>query len=189
MMKTMRQVVLFIASSLDGYIARTSGSVDWLFTDQDYGYADFFASIDTVLMGRHTYEQVLSFGDYPYKGVHGFVFSRTHKEECDEHVTFISGDLASFVKGLKSDTGKGKDIWLVGGSEIIQYCMSYDLIDKFVISVHPIILGDGILLFRAPLPMRTLKFQNCRVFDTGLLQLTYVLHPTPSRSFSPEADH
>lgn len=64
----MRQVVLFIASSLDGYIATASGDVDWLFTDQDYGYIDFFALVDTVLMGRRTYEQILSFGEYPYMG-------------------------------------------------------------------------------------------------------------------------
>lgn len=63
----MRKVVLFIASSLDSYIARPSGDITWLFTDQDYGYSEFFATIDTVLMGRKTYEQVLTFGEYPYK--------------------------------------------------------------------------------------------------------------------------
>ena len=173
----MRKVILFIASSLDGYIARTSGSVDWLFTDQDYGYTDFFATIDTVLMGRRTYEQVLSFGDYPYKGTQGFVFSKTHSEERDENVTFISSDLTSFIEKLKG--GTGKHIWLVGGTEIIQSCISHDLIDEFVISVHPIILGDGIPLFRAPLPMRKLKLKNCRTFDTGLVQLTYI-RPNPA---------
>lgn len=171
----MRKVILFIASSLDSYIARTSGAVDWLFTDQDCGYADFLAGVDTVLMGRRTYEQAPSFGEYPYKGIQCFVFSRTRGGERDEYVMFISGDLASFVKRLKS--GIGKNIWLVGGSEIIQSFMSYDLIDEFVISVHPIILGDGIPLFRAPLPMRKLSFQKCRAFDTGLVQLTYVRHP------------
>jgi dihydrofolate reductase len=98
----MRQVILFIASSLDGYIARTSGDVDWLFTDQDYGYTDFFANIDTLLMGRHTYEQVLSFGEYPYQGKQGFVFSRTRGGVSDENVTFISDNLASFVESLRA---------------------------------------------------------------------------------------
>lgn len=170
----MRKVVLFIATSLDGYIARTSGDIGWLFTDQDYGYTDFLASIDTIIMGRRTYEQALSFGEYPYKDKQGFVFSRTHKEEKDEHVTFISGDIAGFVEGLKRDTGK--NIWLVGGSQVIHSCMGHDLIDEFIISVHPIILGDGIPLFRAPLPERKLNFLHCRTFDTGLVQLTYVRH-------------
>lgn len=169
----MRKIILFIASSLDGYIAKTSGSVDWLFTDQDYGYTDFFANIDTILMGRCTYEQVLSFGDYPYKGTTGFVFSRT-REGNDEFVTFISGDIAGFIRGLKR--GKGKDIWVVGGSELIQFCMSNDLIDDFIISIHPIILGEGIPLFRSPLPMMKLSFQHARTFNTGLLQLMYVRH-------------
>jgi dihydrofolate reductase len=65
----MRKVILFIASSLDGYIARQSGDIDWLFTDQDYGYSESFASVDTILMGRKTYKQVFTFGEYPYKGV------------------------------------------------------------------------------------------------------------------------
>jgi dihydrofolate reductase len=71
----MRKVILFIASSLDGYIARTSGAIDWLFTDQDYGYTKFFVGIDTVLMGRRTYEQALSFRESPYKGIQCCVFS------------------------------------------------------------------------------------------------------------------
>lgn len=168
----MRKVILFIASSLDGYIAKASGEVDWLFTDQDYGYADFLAGVDTILMGRRTYEQVLSFGEFPYKGTQCFVFSRTRGGERDEYVTFISGNIESFVRGLKN--GTGKNIWLVGGSEVIQSFMSHDLIDEFIISVHPIVLGDGIPLFRAPLPTRKLSFQKSRAFDTGLVQLTYV---------------
>jgi dihydrofolate reductase len=176
----MRKVVLFIASSLDGYIATTSGDVDWLFTDQDYGYTDFFALIDTVLIGRRTYEQILSFGEYPYKGTLGFVFSRTHSGERDDNVTFVSNDIKSFVESLKG--GTGKDIWLVGGASIIQSCLQHDLIDEFVISTHPIILGDGIPLFRTPLPMRKLSFQRCETFDTGLLQLTYVRRPPPDNA-------
>ena len=180
----MRKVILFIASSLDGYIARTSGAVDWLFTvneNQDYGYADFLAGIDTILMGRRTYEQVLSFGKFPYKGIQCFVFSGTRGGEQDENVMFISGDIASFVMKLKS--GTGKNIWLVGGSEVVQYFISHDLIDEFIISVHPIVLGDGIPLFRAPLPMKMLGFKKCRAFGTGLVQLTYVRNPVPDSSF------
>ena len=173
----MRKVILFIASSLDGYIARASGDVDWLFTDQDYGYADFFALVDTVLMGRHTYEQVLSFGEYPYIGTQGFVFSKTRGSEYDDNVTFISSALPTFVQELKSSAGK--NIWLVGGAELISSFLQHDLIDEFIISVHPIILGDGIPLFRAPLAMRKLNLQRCQTFDTGLIQITYVCHPTP----------
>lgn len=167
----MGKVILFIACSLDGYIARTNGDVDWLFTDRDYGYEEFFAKIDTVLMGKNTYEQVLTFGEYPYKGTQGFVFSKTYKGESDENVVFISSELTSFIKNLKN--GNGKDIWLVGGAEIIQFCMQHDLIDEFVISLHPIVLGEGIPLFRSPLSTKELILQNSQVFETGLIQLTY----------------
>lgn len=170
--KVMRQVVLFIASSLDGYIARTSGDVDWLFTDQDYGYNDFFALVDTVLIGRRTYEQILALGDYPYVGTQGFVFSRTRGGEHDNNVEFISSELTNFIEDLKS--GTGKDIWLVGGASIIQSCLQHELIDKFVISIHPIILGNGIPLFRVPSLMTELNLLHCRSFATGLLQLTYL---------------
>ena len=156
--------------------------MDWLFSDKDYGYTDFLASVDTVIMGRRTYEQVLTFGEYPYKGTQSFVFSRTRRGE-DEYVTFISKDLINFIGRLKSESGK--DIWLVGGSQMIQSFMSNDLIDEFIISVHPIILGDGIPLFQAPMKMRKLSFQNCRAFDTGLVQLTYVRCSDFDKSFQP----
>lgn len=167
----MRKVILFIASSVDGYIAGPKGEIDWLFSDQDYGYAEFFSGVDTVVMGRLTYEVSLSFGEYPYPGRQGFVFSRTKAGTRDENISFVGEDPGPFVKKLKK--GAGKNIWLVGGAEIIQSCMIHDVIDELVISIHPIILGDGIPLFRGPFPQTGLILQNCRTFDTGLVQLTY----------------
>ncbi len=167
----MRKLILFIACSLDGCIARENGDVDWLFTDQDYGYAEFLSGIDTVLMGRKTYEQVLTFGEYPYKGVEGYVFSRKRGNEKDENVAFLSGDVAKFVLGLKQKAGKV--IWLVGGGELVHPFVQRDLIDEYVISIHPVILGSGVPLFRSPLPETWLRLGQCRSFDTGLVQLTY----------------
>src|SRR6476469_422734 len=112
----MRAIQLFIATSLDGYIARTSGAVDWLFTDQDYGYTEFFDQVDTVLMGRKTYDQVLSFGEYPYSGKQGYVFSRTQPQQRDENVEFVGSNGVNFFNTLYQ--ADGQNIWLVGGSEI-----------------------------------------------------------------------
>lgn len=165
----MRKVTLYIAASLDGYIARTSGEVDWLFTDDDYGYTEFLATVDTVLMGRLTYEQVLSFGDYPYTGTEGFVFSRTLNKDGDRNVKFIHSDPSAYIAQLKQQPGKV--IWLVGGAALIQAC--FEQIDEFILSIHPIILGKGIPLFRSPLFMTALKLQHCQTFDSGLVQLTY----------------
>jgi len=167
----MRPVILFIATSLDGCIARTDGGIDWLFTDQDYGFREFFSCVDTVIMGRKTYEVSRSFGEYPYAGRSGYVFSRSRSGQRDEHVQFIAADPTEFVSDLRSKPGK--HVWLVGGSELVGDFIRKDLIDEYVISIHPVILGSGIPLFRVPLPTQKLIFRDCTTFDSGLVQVTY----------------
>ena len=177
----MRKVVLFIATSLDGFIARSSGDVDWLFQDQnqDYGYDSLIAGTDTVVMGRRTYEQILTFGDYPYHGMSGYVFSTTRSGERDANVEFVSGDVARFIAGLKAGLNAGpgenseKNIWLVGGGKLNQAFLEQGLIDEFILSVHPVILGEGIPLFQGKSPSQELSFRHCQSFENGLVQLTY----------------
>ncbi|MDZ7959137.1 MAG: dihydrofolate reductase family protein [Aulosira sp. DedQUE10] len=168
----MRKIRLFIASSLDGYIARTSGEVDWLFTDQDYGYTEFFDQVDTVLIGSKTYHQLLGFGEYPYRGKKGFIFSNTIQGKTDNNVEFVGGDLKGFINTLRQL--RGRDIWLVGGGQIIHYFISHGLIDELILSIHPIILGDGISLIYKDASLETLlELKNVKTYDSGLLQLTY----------------
>ncbi|MFB2968701.1 dihydrofolate reductase family protein [Aerosakkonema sp. BLCC-F183] len=171
----MRKIRLYIASSLDGYIARTSGDVDWLFTDADYGYTEFFAQVDTILMGNKTYQQVLGFGEYPYKGKQVFVFSNTLPGQKDNNnVEFVGGDLNEFVNNLRQSPGG--DIWLVGGGEIIDYFFKHSLIDELILSIHPIILGDGIPLIGKDASLQTsLKLKDVKTYDSGLLQVSYDL--------------
>ena len=170
----MKKVRLFIASSLDGYIARKNGDIDWLFADQDYGYGDFVAGIDTVVMGRKTYEQILDFGEYPYQGMMGFVFSQTRSGEKDENVAFVEGDLKEFINQQRHQTGKA--IWLVGGGEIIYHFLLQGLVDELILSVHPIILGDGIPLILRDSRLETvMKLRNMTAYDSGLVQLYYDL--------------
>lgn len=171
----MRKIRLFIASSLDGYIARNSGEVDWLFTDSDYGYAEFFAQIDTLIMGHKTYEQVLSFGEYPYKGKKGFVFSNTLAGTRDENVEFVGGDWKHFISSLRNQSGG--DIWLVGGAKTIHYCMKHGLVDELILSIHPIILGNGIPLIVKDASLETaLTLKNVKTYNSGLLQVSYDLN-------------
>lgn len=175
----MRKIRLFIASSLDGYIARTSGEVDWLFTDHDYGYAEFFAKIDTVLMGSKTYHQILGFGEYPYKGKSGFVFSKTLQGETDNNVEFVGGDLKGFINTLRKSSGR--DIWLVGGAKTIHYFMKHNFVDELILSIHPIILGNGIPLIVNDLSLETaLELKDVRTYDSGLLQVSYDLKIKPT---------
>jgi dihydrofolate reductase len=172
----MRKVILYIACSLDGYIARPSGEIDWLSRyenapGEDYGYGDLMARIDTVLMGRRTYDQVLTFGAYPYPDKEGLVFSRSRAGTCDENVCFAGGDPAKLVRSLKAEPGK--EIWIVGGAQLIRPLLDDDLIDEFVVTIVPVLLGEGILLFRGPFAQLELRLQSSRAFDNGLVQLVY----------------
>lgn len=165
-----RKVVLFIASSLDGYIAGKDDDISWLFDDADYGYREFLASVDTVLMGRRTYDLVLRMGPFPYADKECYVFSRTLMGG-DEHVEFVDQPVPEFMDMLQGRDGKS--IWLVGGSELIFDFMHAGLVDEFIISVHPRVLGDGILLFRPGTPSMPLNFVRSESFPSGLVQISY----------------
>ena len=98
----MRKIILFIATSLDGYIARENGDIDWLFTEGEYGYNEFYDSIDTVLMGGKTYRQALTFGDeFPYATKQAYVFTRDVNHKSNEEVAFIHHDMLDFAQDLK----------------------------------------------------------------------------------------
>ncbi len=168
----MRKVILFITSSIDGYIARENGDVDWLFTDQDYGYKDFTETIDTVLMGGATYRQVLGFGgEWPYQTKNSYVFTHDASLRSNEEVTFIHHDVPEFVKGLKEK--EGKNIWLIGGSQINTVLLNEDLIDEIQLFIHPVILGEGIPLFTGSSIETWFTINGIEEFDTGLMKLVY----------------
>ncbi|HEY9612754.1 MAG TPA: dihydrofolate reductase family protein [Allocoleopsis sp.] len=176
--RAMRKVVLFIASSLDGYIARPSGDIDWLFTDQDYGYSEFFASVDTVIMGRKTYEQVLTFGEYPYQGVKSYVFTKNPYFQADNKVKLVKEDTKKFVDDLRQ--ADGKNIWLVGGSRLTHDFMDKNLVDELILSIHPIVLGEGIPLFANPITPQSLNLIKCQTYNSGLVQLSYNIGAAPN---------
>lgn len=168
----MRKVILFIASSLDGFIARTDGSIDWLFTGSDYGYNQFYDSIDTVLVGRKTFDQVLEFSKSPFEKKKCFVFTRRTNLENTQDMQFVNNVIEIVTQLIRSP---GKDIWLVGGSEIISVLLNSDMINEIILSIHPIILGSGIPLFRDTRKLSCLRFMNSKTFDSGLVQLHYEL--------------
>lgn len=144
-----RKVVLFIATSLDGYIATKDDSLEWLFKvegEGDNGFSEFYESIDTVIMGKRTYDWSLEELDtFPHQGKECYVFTRS-PEENTEHVTFVNGDIPDLVKKLKQK--KGKNIWIVGGGELLYSFLEEGLIDEFIVTVSPVILGNGIPLFK-----------------------------------------
>ncbi|MBY7737424.1 dihydrofolate reductase family protein [Paenibacillus polymyxa] len=145
------KVVLYIAVSLDGYIALPDGSVDWLFDVKgdggDNGYADFYDTVGTILMGRLTYEEVLKLSDdFPYAGKPCYILTRSlAKHEQAPHVTFTDEALSELVPRLQKQS-EGL-VWLVGGGQLVQAFMQAGLLEKAIIAIIPKVLGQGIPLF------------------------------------------
>ena len=140
----MPKIIVYIATSLDGYIAREDGSIYWLPESAESGYDTFYKSVDTVIMGKTTYDQVLTFGEYPYKDKKSFVFTTTNQNK-DDNVEFVS-DVDKFVKD--GFPGLGKNIWLVGGVQIIASFLKQKVVDEMIVTIIPVILGKGIPLFK-----------------------------------------
>ncbi|KKI00422.1 dihydrofolate reductase [Methanosarcina sp. 1.H.T.1A.1] len=173
----MPRIKLYIACSLDGFIALQDGSIDWLTeygnsSETDYGYSEFYASIGTVLMGRKTYEQVLSFGDWPYGEKKTYVFTRQKEPLLRENnVEFVSGDVGEFMRQVQENTDE--DIWLVGGSQLIKAFLEEDLVQDLIIFVVPLILGSGIPLFDRIGKEVRLRMIDTERYESGLARLEY----------------
>ena len=173
-----RNIVLYIAVSLDGFIAKCNGSVDWLVghvqtENVDNGYDSFYSSIDTLVIGRTTYDQIkneLSPDKWVYAGKKCFVASSSKYEE-DSNVEFISENIIKIINELKEESGK--EIWLVGGGKLIDQFIKENLIDKYVITIIPTILGEGIPLFFSNNPEIKLRLIETKVVD-GMVELVYV---------------
>lgn len=170
-MESSRKVSLFIATSLDGYIAREDGGIDWLFDDQDYGYEAFYDEVDTVIMGRHTWDKLKELGDYPYDGKEGVVFSKSLAGQTDPNVTFVTEPAKDWIGRAKQE--EGGTIWLMGGSKLVDECLQTGMVDEIIMSIHPILLGQGIPLFRGKQPEMALELVSSKSFHTGLVQLVY----------------
>ncbi|QAA30935.1 dihydrofolate reductase family protein [Clostridium manihotivorum] len=171
-----RKLYLYIATSLDGYIATLDDSLEWLFKvegEGDNGYSEFFNTIDTVLMGRKTYDWIIKndVGEFPYKNKPCYVFSKTLTGKND-HVEFINEDITSFTKRLKSTTGG--NIWIVGGGELLHHFIKNYLVDEFIITIAPTIIGKGIPLFNELDTEVKLKLRNIRRFNQ-FVELHYEL--------------
>jgi dihydrofolate reductase len=168
----MRKVVLFVATSIDGFIAGKDGNTDWLFTDGDFGYQAFYDSIDTTIMGYNTYYYIRNFAEFPYPDKRNYVFTRKERMADENPVQFVMGDVADFTRKLKAEDGK--NIWLIGGGRINSILLNANLIDQMIISVHPTALGQGVKLFRDE-SLKNFNFRLIRheVFERSLVQLTY----------------
>jgi dihydrofolate reductase len=171
-----RKVIVHIGSSADGYIARSDGDLEWLTSRPApkgfYGMSAFMKSVDTKVLGRKTYEESLRLGAKFDSKDRTIVFSR-HPRPADapSGVEFVNDAIGPFVSRLRDQPGK--DIWLMGGGEIIASFLDEQAIDEFVISVAPVFIGDGIpLIARRPRHV-PLELESVERFEDGLVQLRY----------------
>jgi dihydrofolate reductase len=169
----MRLVTFGVGNSLDNFIAREDHAVDWLCWDAEVASvtAAYWKTIDTVIMGRKTYEAARRHGMPSYPGVRNLVFSRTLRAGPDDKVEIIAEDAARFVRRLKNRKGKG--VCVMGGGILAKALFEADLIDEIGLNVHPVVLGSGIPLF-LPMPCEVkLKLAECRTFKNGCVLLRY----------------
>jgi dihydrofolate reductase len=166
-------VKYFVANSLDGFIAREDGSADWLFMDQDYGMTEFFGTVDVAVMGRKTYDKALELspGQVLFPNMESHVFSRTKLKSESGTLRFVSEDVETWTNSVREKPGK--DIWLVGGGDLVRQFLQKHLVDEIVLTIHPRLLGSGISLFPQPYPETELELVGCRQYSTGLVQVFY----------------
>lgn len=182
--KKKRKIIVSIATSADGFIARPDGSVDWLdrpYPPDFYGMASFFKSIDTILWGRKTYEVALGFQKEGKEGsqfdaqIKNYVFSRQPPPRSTPGVKFVTGPIREFAKRLRATPGK--DIWIMGGGGLIASFLDDGEIDEFIISVIPTFIGEGIPLIAPHHRTVELKLLATKAWPDGVVKLHYVVLP------------
>lgn len=176
-------ITFYTASSLDGYIARKDGSIDWLCGGDDSmeDYGNFIAKVDCLVMGKSTYDTILGFGQWPYAGKPCYVMTHHPPTDNPHGVEFVSEGVESFVEAAAKDFGR---IWLVGGAILTEEFLNQGLIDEFCIFLMPILLGDGIPLFPKNSIERSLVLDSVKRMEHGCVKLMYL-----NKTAQPESGH
>lgn len=173
----MRKIILQLAVSLDSLIEGPNGEFDWCFTDQDYGMSSFLDRVDTIFVGRKTYELLLTMGEQgraAFPITNYYIFSNTlSKVEPGDRL--VKGDILEEVTKIKNSPGK--DIWLFGGANLTTALTELGLVDEIALAVHPILLGSGKPLFSNISKRIKLRLDDTKNYDTGLVFLTYTVLP------------
>jgi dihydrofolate reductase len=169
----MRKLILCLAVTIDGYIARRDGSVDYLKMPKGYSMTEFFARIDTAVMGRKTYEAGLKLGGgkIDSMGMKMYVFSKSLKPGQRAEVEIVSAASEKFIARLKKQ--KGKDIWLMGGGELNRTLLKFNLVDELHLDIQPILLGAGIPAFPSGFPQRDFALVESASYSQWLLTARY----------------
>lgn len=173
----MRKIKLYIATSLNGKIAKSDGDVAWLESMPnpdgiDYGYAEFCNSVDTTIMGYNTYNQIISWGiEFPYSDKKNFVLTNKADLEKSEYVEFISKNHIETIQKIKEESGK--DIWLIGGGLVNTLLLNAGLIDEIQIFIMPIVIEGGIEVFEKNTFDTQFELVSVKPFPTGAIEIIY----------------
>jgi dihydrofolate reductase len=168
----MRRVVYRVAASLDGYIAGPRGELDWIVSDPAVDFAAVYDAVDTVLLGRRTYELTRQPGAPPWPADwHIYVFSRTLVPKQHPGVTVISGDAEATVAALRA--GLGREIWLFGGGSLFRSLLEAKQVDIVEVAVIPVLLGGGVPLLETGAPLTRLALVHSQSFPSGMVSLRY----------------
>lgn len=171
----MSRYIVTMSASLDGYIADAEGNVHWLepFEKDDYGYEAFLGSIGAIIMGRVTYEQVRSFGPWPYDGIPTLVWTGRDLDDLPEGAESLSGGVEATASWLEKYAG-GRDIWVLGGARTVNGYLRAGLIDRIELFIAPVLIGGGVRLFeQGATEPSLLKIHTAQPYANGVVQLTY----------------
>ena len=172
----MRKIIYYVATSADGFIAGPGGDVSWLDRKRpkgNYGMAAFFKSVDTVLMGRETYEFARRFGQEGHPGKKNYVFSRRRHRGHAPEVEFVREPVRDFALRLRE--AGGKNVWLLGGGALAASFLDAGQLDELVVHVVPVLIGEGIPLFAPRRRRLPLKLRSTRAYPDGVVRLHYTV--------------
>jgi len=166
-----RKVIAGLGISLDGYIARPDGSVDFLFMPKDYSMGPFFKTIDTCVLGRKTYDDSLKMGGSFSGSMKNYAFSKTQPPGERNNVIFTNESPVAVIAAIRKQPGK--HIWLMGGGELIRDFLKEDLVDELHLGVVPVLIGEGIPLFPSGFPQREFDLVENKSYSQGMIALKY----------------
>ncbi|MCG8698274.1 MAG: dihydrofolate reductase family protein [Bacteroidales bacterium] len=174
----MTRIVLYIATTINGCIARKDGNIDWLSNhpnpdESDYGYGKFINTVDSIFMGRKTYEEILSFDiEWPYKNQATYILTRNSNFNIKTENTFVISNLSNSVVHEIKQKSK-KDIWLVGGGQLVTEFIHQGWLDEMIIFILPIVLKEGIPLFPNIEHDSYFELTDVVSYTSGIVELKY----------------
>jgi dihydrofolate reductase len=175
----MRLVRYNVAQSLDGFIADASGGFGWIPHDPAVDFAAIFARVDTILVGRRTFEVARQGGVVPWgPGMRVYVFSRTLRPEAYPGVTIVADNSADTVSALRTEAGEG-EIWLFGGGQLFASLLAAGQVDRVETTVVPVLLGGGVPTVASGVPMTSLRLLDTHRYPSGMVTLSYTVEGTP----------